>query len=241
MLVALRKSIAASLVAILGTYSASFAQISSGSGQAYYESVQVYRLKAWTTMAMHEWRDVIYRFHDFQEGRIVLPGGFSPTHVLRLNFNLYQERVEYITEKGDTAVLEISDQIKSLNVGDLVFYNDPPKGYVEQMNHTPVALGAMHQLKIMVEPGTGERYSTTDWHLPIYRYDRLFVKKDSYYFIDITGKLYSGTWASIFKLFPDSKKEIKIYIKENKINFKVREDLLRLLDFCGQVKAEPGS
>ena len=74
---------ALSLAAILGSYSASVAQFSSSSGQTHYASVQVFRLKAWTVMSKNEWRDVIYRFHEFQEGRIMLQGGFSPTHILR--------------------------------------------------------------------------------------------------------------------------------------------------------------
>ena len=225
-----------SFMAILGSYSESVAQFSSSSGQSHYASVQVFRLKAWTIMSKNEWRDVIYRFHDFQEGRIMLQGGFSPTNTLMLNFNIYEERVEIISEQGDTTTFENSAQIKLITMGEHIFYNDFPSGYVEQLNQTPVALGAKHQLKVMMESGAGEQFAATDYHNLTSRFDRLYIKKDSYFFIGVNEKLYPASLPSILKLFQDSKNQIKDYTKENKINFKVKDDLIRLLDFTNGLK-----
>ena len=84
----------------------------------------------------------------------------------------------------------------------------------------------------MMESGTGERFMATDWNAPTSRHDRLYVKDDLYFFIDQNDKIYSATQPSILKLFHDSKKEIKKFIRTNKINFKLKEDLLTLLDYC---------
>lgn len=187
-------------------------------------------------MSKNEWRDVIYRFHDFQEGRIMLQGGFQPTNTLMLNFNIYEERVEIISEQGDTTTFENSAQIKLITMGDHIFYNDFPTGYVEILNTTPVALGVKHQLKVMMESGSGEQFAATDYHNLTSRFDRLYLKKDSYFFIALNEKLYAASLPSILKLFPDSKKEINNFSKENKINFKVKDDLIRVLDYANQTK-----
>src|SRR6478609_1256619 len=176
------------------------------SGQTHYANVQVFRLKAWTFMSKKEWRDVIYRFPEFKEGRITLSEGFSPSHVLRMNYSNYEEDIEVINEKGDTTLLNKTSQLKSVTIGGQVFYNNYPVGYVEKLNQTSVALGAKHVLKMLFEANNGEVFAATDWHLPTARLDRLYVKQDEYYFIDQKEALHKATMPSILKIYPSSKK-----------------------------------
>ena len=97
------------------------AQPGLSSGMTHYANVQVFRLKAWTRMTGNQWRDIIYRFSEFQEGRITLREGYSPEHPLKLNYNIHLDRVEFLSEKGDTNVFNNSPQIKSITIGTQFF------------------------------------------------------------------------------------------------------------------------
>ena len=220
------------LILLIVAYAGRAQNPAFSSGQTHYENAQVFRLKAGMLMSKREWRDVIYRFSEFREGRITLREGFSPTRSLLMNFNIYKERMEFITEKGDTSAFEFSRQLKSIGIDNHVFYYEPPSGYVEKITETPVALGEKHLLKMMFESTNGELFAGTDWHLPTARLDRLYIKKNEYYFIDQEDVLHKATMPAILKIYHFSKGEVRQFVKKNKIDFKKREDLIRLLEFC---------
>jgi len=87
-------------------------------------SKEVYTLKAWAIMDKRAWNDVIYLFPNFQEASLVLTDNFSPSKKLLLNFNSYLDKVELITEKGDTIDFPNSAAIKSRTAGKSM----PPAG-----------------------------------------------------------------------------------------------------------------
>ncbi len=206
------------------------------SGLTYYKDAQVFRLKAWTTMKKKEWSHVIYLFPQFQQGAITFNTGFIAEKKLLMNFNIYLNETEFITEMGDTLVLKDSPQIKLVSIGDRFFYNDFPGGYIEKIGRNKIALGAKHSLKMMMESSAGEIFATTDFKVPTSRFDRLFIKKDLYFFMDNDGQTFKASLNSIFKLLPEFKTEIKTFIHKNKINFRVKEDLLKLLYFCDRLE-----
>ncbi len=183
-------------------------------------------------MSGRQWLTVIYRYPNFLEGKVTLDNGFSPTFTMKLNYNVYEDRIEYITAKGDTSVLENAGHLKSIAIGDHVYVNDYPTVYVEKLNQTSVALGSKHLIKMMFEGNSGEVFEALGWHQPTARLDRLFVKKDEYYFIDKNSRLNRATQSNILKMHHSSKKELKKYIKETKVDFKNKEALIGLLEFC---------
>lgn len=222
-------------ISLLGVSIESNAQ-SVSSGEVYYSKVQVFKLKAWTIMNKREWNNVIYSFPEFQEASIALQGGFSPSRKLRLNFNIYLERIEIITESGDTIDFKNSAEIKSIKTADHLFYNDYPNGYVEILNQTSISLGAKHALKMVMENSSGQTFVATDWKLPTSIYDRIYIKEDSYFFLDSNSQLHKATLPSLLNLFPNSRSHIKRFVRKNKIDFKVKSDLLKLLNFCNQME-----
>ena len=60
----------------------------------------------------------------------------------------------------------------------------------------------------------------------IYKYERDFV------LVDVDGKVYPVKISSFNRLFPDKKKEIKAYVKENKVDFDSQSDLIALFGLC---------
>src|SRR5690348_14238452 len=54
----------------------------------------IYRLPGYTTIDKVAWHDSIYRFKEFENGRITLATGFSPDEQLRFNYNLYSGQMQ---------------------------------------------------------------------------------------------------------------------------------------------------
>ncbi len=65
-----------------------------------------------------------------------------------------------------------------------------------------VSLGTRHALKMVMENSSGEIFVSTDWKWPTSKYDRIYIKEDSYFFVDSNSQLYKATLPSILKLFP---------------------------------------
>jgi len=200
---------------------------SQSSGLANYSSAQVVRVKAMTTMS----KNVIYRLPEFQNGKVTFKDGTSSSDSPVLNYNINFEKI-VVAENKDTVELKNSTNVKSVTIGSRVFFNNSPKGFVEKLNQTPVALGARPLLKVMYENSNGERFAATDWDLPTSKYDRLYTEQEEYYFIDKQENTFRATLPSIKKIYKPSKKVVRKYVKENKIDFNKKDNLLQLLDFC---------
>jgi len=188
-------------------------------------SLRIYKLPAYTLTNNVSWRDSVYRFPAFQYGRITLATGFSPEEKIRLNYNLYLGQMQMITTAGDTSHVRQLKELKFISIGDHLFCHDYNIGYIEVIHKLPVALGV---LNIMITADPDERTTTS-------KYDRYYMKKGYYYFIDKDNKPSKATRASIQRLYPDLRKNIKAYLGENRIDFESKPDLIKLLTFCDEM------
>jgi hypothetical protein len=184
--------------------------------------LRIYKLPAHTFVRAVSWHDSVYRFPNFEYGRITLATGFSPEEKIRLNYNLYLGQMQMITTTGDTSHVKQLKELKFISIGDHLFFHDYNIGYIEVIHKLPVALGV---LNIMITADPDERTTTS-------KYDRYYMKKAYYYFFDKDNKPSKATRASIQRLYPDQGKNIKVYLDENRIDFESKPDLIKLLTFC---------
>jgi hypothetical protein len=191
-------------------------------------SLRIYKLPAYTLINNVSWRDSVYRFPTFEYGRITFATGFSPEEKVRLNYNLYLGQMQMITTNGDTSHVKQLKELKFISIGDHLFCHDYNIGYIEVIHKLPVALGV---LNIMITADPDERTTTS-------KYDRYYMKKGYYYFIDKDNKPSKATRASIQRLYPDQRKNIKAYLDENRIDFESKPDLIKLLTFCDELNVE---
>jgi hypothetical protein len=200
----------------------------SGSSDTMIDSsrhmLRIYKLPAYTAVNNVSWRDSVYRFPQFDYGRITLTTGFSPEEKIRLNYNLYLGQMQMITTNGDTSHVKQLKELKFISIGDHLFCHDYNIGYIEVIHSSQVALGV---LNIMITADVDERTTTS-------KYDRYYMKKTYYYFIDKNNKPFKATRASIQRLYPDQRISIKSYLDENRIDFESKPDLIKLLTFCDE-------
>lgn len=186
-----------------------------------------------------------YVFPAFVKGSVRQKGG--GTQETMLNYNSMTQEMVFVqngnnmalgqTENIDTVFIE---NRKFIPVG-AVFYEVVPAG--------SMPLYINHKCKV-IPPGNAAGYGTTSQtsspgnisrlannamsyslKLPddykIIAETEFLLKKDNEYLRISTAK-------QAAKLFPAKSDEIQDYVKKNKINFKSREDMIKLVKFCNQ-------
>jgi hypothetical protein len=203
----------------------------------YAQRINYFTLPAQAEVLKLPWRDRIYRFQEFQKGKITYTKGFELEHEFDLNYNVYFERMDFIDSSGDTLCITNTQQIKSIQIGNTTFFHENTSGYYEVLVRLPVALAFRNQFVLEeLEFGNGvkSRGTPTDRRGAITDYGRSYRKVFSYFFIDQKNEVHPATKATVLKLFPTRATEIKGYLLEHRVDFGSREDLIELTNYCNQ-------
>jgi len=203
---------------------------------AHGQQDPLYKLELRKEVNQMPWRDSIYRFPHFLPGKITFEDNFTPDQTLLFNYNAYFGHLYLINSQGDTLQVKNYALIKMITIGGVNFVYDDPLGYIEVVTHAPVALG-MQQNFIYVgeDMGLGKApvvRSSTDFRGVRVDYTRVYKKGATYYFIDTKNMVHKALPNAIVRLFPTNKTEIKDWMKKQHIDFRKKEDLVRLLEFC---------
>ena len=191
-------------------------------------------------------KDVGYVFSDFADATLNYNNGrFS---VGCLNIRLLDNFILYIDDKtSDTLVLSNPNQVRNLVCNDTVYRivnnsvvkvlsdddgrqlaqrlrleldeKDADAGYSSLPPTSTAVTSNVRRLDPSRNLDTEKDY--------IYKYERDFV------LVDVDDKVYPVKISSFNRLFPDKKKEIKAYVKENKVNFGSQSDLIALFGLGG--------
>jgi len=196
-----------------------------------------FTVPAQTEVLKLPWRNRIYRFQEFQKGKITYTKGFELDYEFDLNYNAYFERMDFIDSSGDTLCITNTEQIKSIQIGNTTFFHENTSGYYEVLLRLPVALAFRNQFvleELEFSNGVKSRSTPTDRRGAVVDYGRSYKKVFSYFFIDQHNELHPATRASVLKLFPTGATEIKGYLLEHRVDFDSREDLIELTNYCSQ-------
>jgi hypothetical protein len=204
---------------------------------------QSYQLKlpAFTDVMSVPWRDSIYRFPSFQKGKITYTKGFELDHEFNLNYNLYYEKMDFISSAGDTLNITNTRKIKAIQLGDKWFYHDYKTGYYEILLKLPVALAMKKQFILRhrgyIDVGYNKVISDrilSDVRGIVSDYDRFYDILPSYFLIDLKNEVHKASKASILKSFPKHNKEILAYLIEHPVDFESGNDLANLIIYCNK-------
>ncbi len=216
------------------------------------QQIVVYKVPAHDAVNKMPWYNDVYRFSDFQPGTVVYASRRKDTETLKLNYNLYYEKVECINEKGDTVLLK-TGKLKLVNISGTTFLFDNVKGFIEIVADAPVALGVktfMATVKMDYVSGSVGSWTTTgqqatpsvnheagfDLRTSPSVYDRYYRKDVSYFFIDRRTSIHKAIKPSILKIFAPYAEKINEYLETNPVDFNRQEDLIRLITFCHNLR-----
>ena len=200
------------------------------------QQVEMLHLKRFEKVPQTEWRDKVYLLPEFQPGTIIYQTGFRVNHTFKLNYNIYHERMEFLSEDGDTLAIKSDRQIKLIEIGHHLFYQHYTTGFYEILNTASVSLAMQTKLILVKAEGNCEG---NVWSLELrgalMGCDRFYVEQRSYFFIDGKDKILKAHKASVLKLFPENKSDIQAYLIENPVDFSNHEDVIRLANYCYQL------
>jgi len=203
----------------------------------YAQRVNYFTLPPLTDVAKVPWRQSTYRFPEFQKGKITYTKGFELDHEFDLNYNIYYEKMFFISSSGDTLSITNTREIKSVQIGNKSFFHDYISGFYEVILPLPVALVFRNKFVLKeIEYNSGVRRDATFTEVRGVPTDfaRIYEKDFLYFFVDQKNELNKATKPSILKLFPDRQVEIQGYFLEHPVDFESREDLIELTTFCNQ-------
>lgn len=206
-----------------------------GSVICWAQSPPLFKLPARTSIHQATWKDSIYRFPEFQDGKIIFMTGFSPDKTVKFNYNLFFGQVDFIDKNGDTLQVKPSKELKEINIGGHSFYHDDHQGYIEILYKAPISLGVWTFLNF--EDPKHERayysyYQAVDTRGDQSIRDRYYRLIHVYFLIDRNNKLHKVLKPTVLKLFPGHKKEIIKYLDDHNVDFLREQDLMALMQYC---------
>ncbi len=207
--------------------------------EALSQSAPLWKQPAHVFPQKLSWWDSIYQFPQFQEGRVTFFTGYSPDQKIKVNYNLYYGHMYLIDDNGDTLQVKPSKILKSVQVGNNLFYFDPQKGYIEVIVDGTVSLGSHNMLqieKMEFVSGNIEAEGTADLRGMPSVFNKYYRRSATYYFIGKDQRLYTPSKFAILKLFPEFKVLLSDYISDQSIDFKRESDLIKLCGFCNELR-----
>lgn len=183
-----------------------------------------------------------YRYPQFLNGRIQLTNGVSADKIL--NYDFLTGEIEFLRGK-DTLAITNGKDIRHMVINADTFYYYKG-GYLELISGGAVRIALRQYIKLKETLkkdtyGTSSSGSATnsygslpmggDFHMLVANEDMVFQRTLEYYISDQDGGFDLYNKKNVLHLFPKNEKEIKAYLKSEKINFDKREDLIKLADY----------
>ena len=144
-------------------------------------------LPALTNVYDVPWRKDIYRFDEFQKGKITYTKGFELDYEFALNYNIYFEKMDFIHSSGDTLSIMNTKEIRSIQVGNKAFFHDYKSGFYEVLVPLPLSLVSRNQFileKVEFSNGAKRVHTGTDTRGVAVNYGRIYKKEFFYFFFE---------------------------------------------------------
>jgi len=188
-----------------------------------------------------------YLYDGFKEGKVYFRNGNTSKSLL--NYSLFHGEIQFISPQKDTLLLGDNDFISRIVIQSDTFYFDRNLGHVQKIGtYGKIKLGKQQKISITGnEKHTG--YSGYSGTASVASYsnftnrngelqqlqsnDKLILRRKSdYVLIDQNYRISSANRTNFMKLFPDRRREITAYLKENETDFMNENDVVKLLEFC---------
>ena len=193
---------------------------------------------------------IIYNYPQFNQGTVYFKDGrFSNAS---LNLNIFNGEMQFINTSNDTMALSDEGTIKYITIQNDTFYYS--KVYVQLMHQNPIAkLGKIETIRSVGSQKTGgydQSSPASSINSASYFYNansgtvsklseakEIVLRKETFYFIgDKFGNFQPALKKNIFDMFNSKKDSIDTFIKDNKLQLNKEADLLKLVDFIGEVQ-----
>lgn len=190
--------------------------------------------------------DVAYFMPSFKEGTLIYTNGSKSTG--KLNICLVDNSVRFVNDSGDTLLMANAANVSRVLFGDTLLLHTKDC-FVKQIAICGSKSISLRKQFKFESPETGAGYAgvpktstaTTASAREMggifaFEYDvEIPYELKTDYVLTDKDKIYSAKLSSFTRLFPEKKKEIKQFVKERRIKFYDKNDLVALLMFCSDM------
>lgn len=188
-----------------------------------------------------------YRFPQFTPGVVENLNGTKSN--ARLNYNLLNKEMQFLSPRGDTLSLANEQLIRQVKIQDDVFVYFPSTGFSVVLEVLPFGSWVKHEYwkvagvykegafakstgaSAIKNVQTFSSGNASVQQLDI-KGDVVYHKIAEYYVFDTNRTPHPLTRKGILGLFPKHKAALQAYMKAESIRFEELEDLKKLLDYC---------
>lgn len=171
----------------------------------------------------------------------------------KMNYNLMTNQIYFLNPKGDTLIIAHPETSSEITIGQDTFYFHQ-KGFVQKYTHNEntINLYVRPTMKYIGKEKRGAygTYSgataanslstfSTDNQVTTYLAldeNLLYEKGEEFYLCDTLNNLFPANKSSLYAAFPQYVSLIKAFLKNNKIDFYKKDNLLFLLDYIQSLK-----
>lgn len=170
-----------------------------------------------------------YKSNEYAQGAIYYKGKYYPNQRIRLD--LYKNQLIVLTPKTNLGKIVNAADVDKFVLGESTFIN-----YFPSETEKPLKQGYYH----LIMEGTLFKVLGKTQKIPVENSGKstyIFNSKQNYYLL-YNGGVYTIRNASILtKLFPQLKKQLKAYVKDNGLNFKTapEESLYQIVNYCEEI------
>ena len=198
----------------------------------------------------------LFSYQEFKDGKVVHNNG--KTSEARLNYNYLIEEMQfingsdtlaianentldYIVVEKDTFIYsnksyyQLISSNGTVNLYERIFFK-----MVDIKNIGPYGLSSSTSSTdnlTSINNGGTIRNSTQTYNLKVNQ-DVVYAKRREYYIIGDAEELTPAKRVNILKLYPESKKKVKNFIKQQSINFDKKDDLLKLINYLKSINEQ---
>lgn len=184
----------------------------------------------------------IYLLPEFTQSILFYKDGTQSQSMI--NICSADQSLRFIDPKGDTLVLMRQEEVRRILADQQVFIQANRHFFKELMvyGQKTLAMWQRFDIELAKKHEAIPASSTAKVYQPheIFRYMGFPTEQEVYYESRIVyvliedGQFTPASPSSFRKMFPDKKKEIKSFIKENDIQFNKKDDVISLFYFCTQ-------
>jgi hypothetical protein len=189
----------------------------------------------------------ICQYPQFVPGKAIFKNG-TVTET-KLNYSYFTNNILFINPKGDTLELSQADNFNAIIIGTDTFRYYKKKFFQQLTHYSTCNLFIGRSLKYngSEKKGAYGSYSATTAVTTYNSFtanlgsgymkllpdeNALYIFQDDYYFSGKFNQFYPATKKGVYELFSKNQKQLKDFLRENKIDFDKKEDLEKLIAFA---------
>jgi len=189
---------------------------------------------SWTQMP---WKDSVYIFPGFGEGRIEYKSGYSTSHHLKMNYNVLFETFMIMQDDGRVIPFKDIEDIRYVWIDDNKFVRTKGYGYLYVIQDGRAALAESTFMDVILEYPVMPEYPNAfvDQRYEASKVKRYFYIEKAYYIIDTSsGRVKRASPKALSKIFRKEKQTIRDFGKTNNIDYNKKDDLMKVVLFCNR-------